>query len=431
MGVARADVERLVRRDFRRNVTAFVLFEFLWGLGVPFAFFSSMVPAYLTALGSSKSLIGFVQSFWTIATPLQLVSGYLFSGENRVRNAMFLYILCALSWLIYDVLVVSLPGALSHGFILWGFVLAIAGFVVFVILAQPLYIGIMTDNVPVRKRGRLYGFRTAGLGAGGIIMGGVASWVLKQWDNPLNYQVSFLIGNSLYLISCFSLLLVRDHRNPEHQSPKPSLPGYIKRNISRLWSNPNYRVFLFFHVINASAAAIATFIVPYAKENLGVSDSQISYLAVIYLGVNAVLGMFIGKLADRYGYRLVGVVQSFCLLTFFVIAINARDFTWVYIAYGFYSIASMSLFLVFTNMSVELCPDISATDLSALGSTLVLPFIATVSPLCGGIIDFSKSYFPVFVIGTTLSVVALIGMALLVREPRTGRLYVIKQFPRR
>ncbi len=431
MDVALADVDRLVERDFRRNVTAFVLFEFVWGLGMPFAFFSSMVPAYLTTLGSSKSLIGFVQSFWTIATPLQLVSGYLFAGNLRVKNTMFLHMLGAFSWLTYSVLMIAFPGMLLHGVVLWGFVLAVMGFAVFITLAIPLYMGVITDNVPVRKRGKLYGFRTMALGAGGVIMGAVVSWVLKQWSNPLNYQVSFLIGNSLYFISCFSLFLAKDHRNPNHQISKVDPVTYVRENLGRLWENPNYRVFLFFHILNASATSIATFIIPYAKENLGISDSQFGYLAVIYLVVNACLGIFIGKLADLYGYKLVSLIQSVCLFIFFIIAIDANSFISVCIAYGFYSVTSMSLFLSFHNMSVELCPDISPTDISALGRTLLVPFIATVAPLCGGIIDISRTYVPVFVIGITLSVVAFIGIVFLVREPRTGNLYVMKQFPRR
>ena len=40
-----AEYEQLVERDYRRNLTAMVGWEFMRGLGVPFAPFSASVPA--------------------------------------------------------------------------------------------------------------------------------------------------------------------------------------------------------------------------------------------------------------------------------------------------------------------------------------------------------------------------------------------------
>jgi cyanate permease len=78
-------------------------------------------------------------------------------------------------------------------------------------------------------------------------------------------------------------------------------------------------------------------------------------------------------------------------------------------------------------MSVELCPSISAVDLTALGGTFLLPFVAISSPLTGMIIDRTGNYAAVFYIGATIAVVALFGFAFLVREPRTGKLLEFKQ----
>ncbi len=47
-----------LRRNLPRNVAGILLFELTWGLGIPMGLFASMAPAYLNALGSSKSLIG-------------------------------------------------------------------------------------------------------------------------------------------------------------------------------------------------------------------------------------------------------------------------------------------------------------------------------------------------------------------------------------
>ena len=68
------DPEAVLWKNLPRNVTGMLLFEFTWGFGLPFGLYVTMVPAYLTDLGATKSLMGFVMSFWTILIPLQLVA---------------------------------------------------------------------------------------------------------------------------------------------------------------------------------------------------------------------------------------------------------------------------------------------------------------------------------------------------------------------
>ena len=49
----------------------------------------------------------------------------------------------------------------------------------------------------------------------------------------------------------------------------------------------------------------------------------------------------------------------------------------------------------------------------------------------GSLIDATRDYPLVFSIGITLAVVAVLGFGLLVREPRTGRVYAFKQIDAR
>ncbi len=110
-----------------------------------------------------------------------------------------------------------------------------------------------------------------------------------------------------------------------------------------------------------------------------------------------------------------------------MIAVQSRSFTAVCVGYALYSIVNVSGAFMLVNMSVELCPGIGGTDLTALGGTLLLPFLAVASPLAGRIIDLTGNYPTVFYIGATIAVIALFGFAFLVREPRTGKLYEFKQ----
>jgi MFS family permease len=196
-------------------------------------------------------------------------------------------------------------------------------------------------------------------------------------------------------------------------------------------ADPNYRVFLFFHLLNAMANSLGAFIVPFAKERLGVDDARIALLTVVLLGVNAVFASVIGRLADRFGYRVVGAAQSLLLAASFLTMTVARGYAAVCVAYGLQAMVTFSLLFVLVNMSVELCPAMGATDLAALGNTILLPFLVLVSPIAGLIVDLSQSYLAVFLLGAAIALVAGGGFLALVREPRTGRLYAVTQIPMR
>jgi MFS family permease len=424
---ARRDPEAALLQNLPRNVTGMLLFEFAWGLGMPFAMFVSLAPAYLTALGATKSLIGFMQSLWTIITPLQLIGGHFFSGRTRMRTVIIFYLCATGVRLVYDVIAVFVPGIWTPAGLAGFFVLACAGYMGLYILANSLYTGVLTENIPLRKRGWLFGLRSLCLGAGGILTGFAAAAVLRHWPSPFNYRVSFLVGDLLWTAAAFSLFLLRDR--PSHRAPRRR-PGFLRSLVGKLgtlWANPNYRIFLFFYMLNSVALAISTFIIPYAKEKLAISDSSVALLSTIYLAANAAMGFFIGRLADRVGYRAVAAAQSILLLAVFCVAASARGFTSICVAYALYSLVNNTNSFMLVNMSVELCPSLNTTDLLAIAGTLILPFVAISSPLAGSIIDITGMYTPVFYIGATICLISLFGFALIVREPRSGRLYEIRQ----
>jgi len=404
-----------------------LLFELTWGLGLPFGLYVSMVPAYLTALGASKSLMGFVQSFWTILIPLQLVGSHYLGRTGRVRAVMTLYMSATGARLVYDVLAVFVPGLWTPASYIGFFVFALAVYVGLLVVGQTIYMGVLTDNIPRNRRGWVFGLRTLGNGVGGILTGLAASWVLHRWGSPLNFRVSFMICDVLWTLSSTCLFLVRDR---PARSARARAPGFLASLVGKvrfLLANPNYRVFLFFHMLNSVGLTIASFIIPYARERLGAPDSQMTWLSVIFLASGAALGPLMGRLADRAGYRSVGAVQSVLLLAFFLIAVSSRSFLTVCIGYVLYSIGNITSQFMLVNMSVELCPSINGADLTALGGTLLLPFVGISSPLAGAIIDHTGSYPAVFYIGATIAAIALFGFAFLVREPRTGKLYEFKQ----
>lgn len=412
---------------YRRNVIVLVLFEAAWGLGMPFTLYPTMVPAYLTVLAASKFLIGATQALWTICTPIQILSAHFHAGRNRTRNVMIIYMTAVGLRLIHDIIVNLAGDILPATTLQILFAAATLAFVLFIVYGQPLFFGLMTENIPREKRGRLYGLRTFGLGVGGLAMGVLASRILARIDAPRNYQLSFLVGDGFLFLSCFLLLFLRDETAVDKHESFHTLFVSLKQKLRTLLDEPNYRIFLLFHVLNVVAINIAAFIIPYAKERLGFLDSQVGALSLVFLATGAVFGFFIGRLADKYGYRMVAMTQALLLILFFTIVISISNHLVIYIAYMLYSLVNMSLLMVLVNMSAELCPGMNAVDLTALGTTVILPVVALVSPVMGMVIDRTGDYFAVFMTGLVIALVALMGFALIVKEPRRGRLYIVKQ----
>jgi hypothetical protein len=289
-----------------------------------------------------------------------------------------------------------------------------------------LYWEIMTDNVPLRRRGLLYGLRTAAAGAAGLSMGYFATRVLAHWATPFNFRLSLLIGTAAFLASCIAMWHVRDHVNPQHAADadvrgKP-LHIYLRETLRTLWSNPSYRIAIAFLILLAIATSGAPFMVAAAAgPPVHASAQAQGVFSLVYLGTTAALGLALGLLADRYGYRLVACVCSGLMGVAFLLCLTGPAIGYWYVAYGAYALAGMSIGMMVCNLSAEICPGVAPNRLVAVGNVLVMGIALPATTLSGAVVDWCGSYAPVFVAYLALSLAALCGFALVLRDPRRGR----------
>jgi len=417
-----AEHERLVERDLRRNAGGVVGWEFTWGLGMPFAMFGTFAPAYLGAMHAPKAVIGLVLAFPMLFGALQLLPGYFLPPQQRLRRYRAAILMGVLTYLLYGV-----------GAALWGeawpaslhialFSLAMFLFIGVTSSGSSIYWEIMTDNIPPRRRGWLFGLRNAGMGIAGLATGLVALRVLRQWPEPLNFRIGFIIGPSIYLISCACLWRVRDHVNPLHsrslRAEEGPFFGYIAGALRQVWSDANYRSFIFFYALLMVATTGAPFMVDAAREQLGATAMGQGAFGLVYLGAAAAFGWIIGAAADRHGYRLVGCICSLLLTVTFLLCLAAPYMICWYVAYGCYTLAAVSMGMLLCNMSAEIHPHLPPSRLIGVGNLLVVGLVAVASPLSGAVAGWAGSYRPVFIVNLVLSILALLGFLLIVREPR-------------
>ncbi len=430
-----AEYDRVVGRDYRRNMLAMVGWELMWGLGIPFALFSASVPAYLGALNAPKALIGFILSLPIIFSSGQILMSYLIPAKKRLLIYRACVIWCSVPWLVYSGVAFFWGAAWP----LWVHCIAFMGVQILFIgtlsLVGSIYWEIMTDNIPPQKRGVVFGLRMLALGLPVLLMGYVAAWVLAHWQAPRNFQAAFVIGTSIYVLgSNIVLRCLRDHVNPEHERATEANAApfwsYLRTTFHALWQDPNYRIFLFFMVLLYMAVNGAPFMVDAARTQLHASSQAQGGFSVAYLIANMCFGWGIGLLADRFGYRVIGGVLGGLMASAFLICLLTNQIEWWYVAYGAYSITLCSSLMLLCNMGAELCPQEPPNRLMAIGNILVACFVLLATTLSGWVVDRSGSYQPVFIANLILSLVVVFGFGFIVREPRSGRLYAYTITPR-
>jgi len=437
---AQLDYESRVQRDYRHNLLTLVRIDFLWGCGLPFATYFTVVPAYLTVLGSPKVIIGIIAALFTILCPLQLLLSHWLGRRPRKRCLSILWIACVVPWLAYSLTSLYFPQAIPHAARLLLFCLCMIVFAGVLTSTNPLLFALLTDSVPLKRRGSVYGYRLCGLAGGVAVMSYPALLVMRHWPEPTNYYIGFALACAAYATASANFFFVREHSKPNiaarpirHRKLKGLVPQ-LRLLFRKIFRDPNYRVFIFFMVLLRAPVALAPFIVVFAKEQLGLTGAQILPFTIIMFASPAVFTLVLGKLADKAGYKLSGVIMALLLTAGFVIIAGVamasgevgRLTAYIYIAFSLSAGVMLVANMVLINLSVELRPQQNAGMLIAAANTVMMPVILVASALAGLVIDLTGSYTVVFSVAAILALVGALGFAVLVREPREKRMYIIK-----
>jgi len=433
--------EQVVLGHFRRNVAAVVGVDSLWGLGLPFALSWVLVPAYLNLLDAPKVVIGITSAFGAVFVPLQLLAIRLIEGRNRKKKVWLTLSVSALSYVVFGVVGFLLP-AEARLLRMVLFVVTMAVFFATIALGWTVYWAMITDNCPVRRRGRLLGWRATGMGAAGLAAAPFAQWVYVRLAPEAAFHLSMMIAGGCFLLASACVLLMRDHVEPGRQRrqaklARVSVVHQTRILLRRLWRTPNYRMFIFFVAVLAAAFSVGPFIVTYSRDVVGSPAGSERFFNLAFLAAYILTGLVVGRVADAWGYRFVAVILAAVGFVTFVLAQAAGTMSTTLLAYLSYSCTLITMPMIVCNMSAELMPRMDPTSLIAGGNILTLPAALLTPVICGRIIDMFRStghvwdgHTVVFTIAAALAVVAGLGLALLVQEPRSGRVYIIKALPR-
>lgn len=428
--------EHSIQKNFMRNSFAVILFEFIWGMGLPFGMFTVLVPMYMSAIGSPKTLIGFVSSLYIILCPIQLVIGYYTKNGKRKKWLIQTYLLAVLPWLFYNIFYLFFFSFSSSSLKITIFFGCILFYEAIITGNHPVYHSMMRDFTPFKKRGGLYGYRVAALALGAVLTSWVALEALSYRKEPQNYIFGFIISNTFMILSLLPLFLVREFNNPQvisvaqkYLSTKEFVVN-VRVVLRKARRNPNYLVFIYCAMNFIVSITLSSFVVVYAREKKVMTCQFAVVFVIIQIAISAVGSIGFGKLGDKVGFRNIGIVQAMLLCVGFIFAIIAAvtdngDFL-IYLAFVLCASGVYVGNLVLWHFSFELLPKADSNILISLTNLFLMPAVLLIVPLSGLIIDFTGSFVVVFVLGAYLAGFSAFGFMLIVPEPRTKKIYAIR-----
>lgn len=411
-----------VNKNYRRNLFCFILFEFLFGLGYPFALFDTVVPAWLSEINAPKMLIGFICSLPLTICPLQLVVSHFREMKSHKIWLITIYTLCALPWLIYSICLYLFA---SEQFIYSKLNLAVFTAVMVCFVAGTkghitIYNSLAMNCMPFNKRGVFNGYSAIALAVAVLAISPVAHKIMSRSHFPDNYLFSFIIGTSFYLLCVLPLFFIRELSEQKRLS-KFNLLLKLKAIYRAIARNRRSRVFLFFYTLSLTSVILGSYFIVYAKEKLNLSVSKIIIFTIISMTCSAVATYFLGRIGDKRGYRMVGVFKSLLLLIAYVLFVyfdlsSTKSKFIIYAGFAFYSSVIIISNVLMRNMIIEILPKYEKAILVAAINLFLMPIVLFAVPAAGLIIDLTNSYITVFVVGAIFSAVAMAGYALLMTD---------------
>lgn len=428
--------ENAVQENFTRNSLAVVLFEFIWGMSLPFGMFAVLVPIYMSAIGSPKALIGVVGSLYIITCPFQLVVSHCAKAGRRRKWLVLIYFSALLPWLAYNLACLLFPGFDSS--VLQNTVLFVCMFFFAsaVTGSSPVYHSMIRDFTPFKKRGVLYGYRIVASALGAFLASWPALKLLGSREEPRNYVLGFIVSIAFMAISLLPLFLVREFKDCRTTSTarEQSSIGEFIVNVRLVYRkarrNPNYLVFIYCATLFVVSIALGSFIVVCAREKMAMTGSGAVVLVMIQTLISALFSVGLGKLGDRIGFRKIGFIQAMLLcvgFAFAALAVIVENMG--FLVYPAFMLCASGFHvgnLVLWYFSFELLPKADSSILLSLTNLFVMPAVLLMVPLSGFIIDFTGSFMAVFIFGACFSLFSAMGFLLMVPEPRSGKIYAIR-----
>ncbi len=412
---ALADHARFVDENLKRNFIANFIHGVLGMTGFRLMYAPTIIPAYLMLLTGSAAAVGLGSALLQLgATISPIASGsriehrsHILSYAIRVGSLMRLQILgmALAAWFLTGNILLFVTLGL---FLLLGF---------FTGAQRVAFQMLMSKLIPIRKRGRLQGYRNL---AGGLIAA-VLAWVAGNYFIAGNwlgngYATTFLFA---FLLTSAGLVVLKTMiREPAAPISRPQMPMWERiKEFPVLLAEKDFRSFLIVQCFATAARVGAPFYTIYAGSLLGLDGALIGGLSFMFLGSDTIANILWGPMGDRLGFRIVYIGSLLCSVAGVITLMMAGSTYPIYAAFILLGFGTSGWMLAASTMVLEFGNQEDIPMRLGLVTT-VEGIIAAIGPVVAGVAVHFIGFEPLFAAVLTALAIAAAMMIFNVREPR-------------
>lgn len=410
-------VEQFVRQHLRYNVSVGLLDGAFFGLAIGFASFSTILPLFVASMTDSATLIGLVPAIhsagWLL--PQLFTASYTARLRRYKRTVLLATIHERIPFLGFALVAFLLPKiglqaglALTFVFLIWqglggGF-------------TANSWTSMISKIIPSESRGTFFGTQAAlaNLFISAAAIG--AGYVLGGYDSPFAFIVCFLIASFFFTFSWIFLALTREPTDEEKVIEEHPAPfWYGAAQILR--RDKNFDWFLAARILSQFGTMGFAFYIVYALRRFEMDAVTAGYLTATLTVAQTVANAGMGWLGDRVGHRLMLIIGAVSALLSSLFAWMAPSLVWFFPIFVLSGFANVSIWTNGMTMTVDFSGESERPFYIGLAQTLTAP--ATIlAPLIGGWIADTHGFVSTFGWSTVLSIVMMLILIFLVKEPR-------------
>lgn len=413
---ALADNARFVDQNLKRNFAANFIHGVLGMTGFRLIYAPTIIPAYIVLLTGSAAAVGVGAALLQLgATVSPIASGariehrsHILPYAIRVGSLMRLMVL----------------GLALAAWFLTGNLLLVTTFACFLLLGfftgaqRVAFQMLMSKLIPIRKRGRLQGYRNF---AGGLIAA-ILAWVAGNYfieDEWLGngYATTFLCA--FILTSAGLVVLQTMIREPSSVSSHPQIPFTERmKQFPILLRDRDFSGFLWVQAFATLARVGGPFWTVYAGSQLGLDGALIGGLSFVFLGSDTISNLVWGPMGDRYGFKIVYGAALLCNLAGVVLLLLGSTQVPIYGAFALLGFGASGWLLAASTMILEF-GETKDTPMRLGFATTVEGAISAIGPILAGVVVAIYGFVPLFIAVLVAMVIAGLILIFKVREPRT------------
>lgn len=414
--VSLAKFDKEVKRDYRWNFTVNLLDWVFFSVGMSFASLNTVLPAFARHLTSSNLLIGLIPSLSTLGwlLPQILIANFTQKLKRKKDLIIFSGLGERIPWLFLFLVVMFLSP--SSSLLLVIFFTLYALFCFSGGIAGPAWQDMLAKVIPLKKRGRFFGWSNFLAGGVSIFGAFLSIYLLKNFPFPRNFALCFLFAFIATSVSYVFFVLIREPIYPV-KNKKSSFKEYFRQLPSLIRKDRNFSSFLISTIFLSFGAMATSFFAVHAMNKLTLPDSQIGIFTLLLLTGQTISSILWGYLGDKKGYKLIMELGTLLTILAILLAVFSSS---IYLFYGVFFIFGWAFSASFiSTMGVVLefsTPELRPTYI-ALANTVKAPFMS-LSPLLGGFLADKISFPFVFIFTIFILLGGILYLAFLVKEPR-------------